>query len=59
MTLTEEVGAVPLPSHAWTAPLVEDMLCNARTSPTKTVVMGPGRAVLFMEDVHWGGPNPR
>ena len=24
--LTEELGAVPLPSHSWMAPLVEDML---------------------------------
>ena len=43
----EELGAIPPPSHSWTAPLVVDMLCNARTGPTKTVVTGPGRAVLF------------
>ena len=47
VTLTEETGAVPLPSHAWTLPLVEDMLCYARTGLTKAVVTGPGRAVLF------------
>ena len=29
------------------APLVEDMLCEARTGLTKAVVTGPGRAVLF------------
>ena len=29
------------------APLVEDMLHDARTELTKTVVIGPGRAVLF------------
>ena len=29
------------------APLVEDMLCDARTGLTKAVVTGPGRAVLF------------
>ena len=34
-------------SHAWTVPLVEDMLCYARTGLTKAVVIGPGRAVLF------------
>ena len=34
-------------SIAWTASLVEDMLCYARTGLTKAVVMGPGRAVLF------------
>ena len=47
VALTEELGAVPPPSHAWTAPLLEDMLCNARTSLTEAVVMGPGRAILF------------
>ena len=29
------------------APLVEDMLHDARTGLTETVVTGPGRAVLF------------
>ena len=29
------------------APLVEDMLCEARTGLTDAVVTGPGRAVLF------------
>ena len=47
VTLTEELGAVPPPSHSWVAPLVEDMLCDIRTSLTKAVVTGPGRAVLF------------
>ena len=47
VTLTEELGAVPLSSHAWTVPLVEDMLCYARTSLTEAVVTGPGRPVLF------------
>ena len=45
--LTEELGAIPPSSHSWTAPLVEDMLCEARTKLTKAVVTGPGRAVLF------------
>ena len=45
--LTEELGAVPPPSHSWTAPLVEDMLHDARTGLTEVVVIGPGRAVLF------------
>ena len=35
VTLTKDLGAVPLPSHAWMAPLVEDLLHNARTSPLK------------------------
>ena len=47
MTLTEETGAVPPPSHTWTVPLVKDMLHYARTGLTKAVVMGPCRAVLF------------
>ena len=47
VTLTEELGAVPPPSHSWTAPLMENMLCDARTGLTKAVVTGPGRAVLF------------
>ena len=45
--LTEELGAIPPPSHSWTAPLVEDMLCKVRTGLTEAVVIGPGRAVLF------------
>ena len=47
VTLTKELGAVPPLSHAWMAPLVEDMLHDARTSLTEAVVMGPGRAILF------------
>ena len=46
VTLTEETGVVPLLSHAWTVPLVEDMLCYAKTGLTEAVVMGPSRAVL-------------
>ena len=47
VTLTEELGAVPPPSHSWTAPLLEDMLCDIRTRLTKAVVTSPGRALLF------------
>ena len=47
VTLTKETGAVPPPSHAWTVPLVEDMLHYARTGLTKAAVMGSGRAILF------------
>ena len=47
VTLTEELGAVPPPSHSWMAPLMEDMLHDARTRLTEAVVIGPGRAVLF------------
>ena len=45
--LTEDLGAVPPPSHSGMAPLVEDMLHDARTKLTEAVVTGPGRAVLF------------
>ena len=47
VTLTEGLGAVPPPSHSWMAPLVEDMLHDARTRLTEAMVIGPGRAVLF------------
>ena len=47
VTLTEGLGAVPPPSNLWMAPLMEDMLCYARTGLTEAVVTGPGRAVLF------------
>ena len=47
VTLTEETGAVPPPTHAWTAPLVEHMLHYTRTGLAKAMVTGPGRAVLF------------
>ena len=45
---------VPPPSHSWMAPLVENMLCDVSSGLTKAVVTGPGRAILFMEDIHWG-----
>ena len=41
VTLTEELGAISPLSHSWMAPLVEDMLCNARSGLTEAVVMGP------------------
>ena len=47
MTLTKELGAVPPLPHAWTAPLVEDILCYAKTGLNKAMVMGPDRALLF------------
>ena len=47
MALTEGLGATPSPSLSWMAPLVEDMLCKARTGLTKAVVTGQGRVVLF------------
>ena len=47
VTLTEELGAISPPPDSWMAPLVEDMLQEARTGLTKAVVIGPGRVVLF------------
>ena len=47
VTSTEETDVVPPPSHAWTVPLVEDMLCYARTGITEAMVTGPGRTMLF------------
>ena len=55
VTLTEELGAVPPPSHSWMAPLMEDMLCDIRTRLNKAVVTGPGRAVLFYGRCSMGG----
>ena len=53
VTLTKELGAVPLPSHAWMVPLVEDMLCDARTNLTKAVVTSQVGQFFFIEGIHW------
>ena len=53
VTLTEELGAVPPPSHSWMAPLMEDMLHDVRTRLTEAVVTGPGR------DINGRGLNHR
>ena len=55
ITFTEELGAIPPPSHSWMVPLVEDMLQEARTGLTKAVVIGPGRAILFYGRGSLGG----
>ena len=47
MTLTDELGDTPPPLHAWTAPVVEDMLLEVRDGLTEAVVIVPGRAILF------------
>ena len=47
VTLTEELGSIPPPSHSWMAPLVKDMLQEARAGLNEAVVIGPGRAILF------------
>ena len=43
MTLTDELGDVPPPPHAWMAPVVDDMLQEARAGLTEAVVH-PGYA---------------
>ena len=45
--LTDELGDVLPPLHAWMAPVVEDMLQETRAGLTEAVVIGPGRAILF------------
>ena len=47
VTLTDELGDIPPPPHTWMAPVVEDMLQEARDGLTEAVVIGPGRAILF------------
>ena len=47
VTLTDELGDVPPPLHAWTTPVVEDMLRETRAGLTEAVVIGPGKAILF------------
>ena len=47
VTLTDELGDVLPPSHAWMAPMVEDMLRETRAGLMEAVVIGPGRAILF------------
>ena len=45
--MTDELGDVPPPLHAWMAPEVEDMLQETRAGLMEAVVIGPGRAILF------------
>ena len=47
VTLTDELGDVPPPLHAWMTPVIEDMLQEARAGLTEAVVIGPGKAILF------------
>ena len=55
VTLTDELGDTPRPSHAWTAPVVEDILWEVRAGLTEAVVIGPGRAILFSGRHSMGG----
>ena len=47
VTLTDELGDVPPPSHSWTTPVIEDMLQETRAGLMEAVVIGPGKAILF------------
>ena len=55
----DELGDVPPPPHAWTAPVVEDMLQEARAGLTEAVVIGSGRAILFWETFYGTGSKGR
>ena len=46
-TLTDELGRCATTLHAWTTPVIEDMLQETRAGLTEAVVIGPGRAILF------------
>ena len=46
-TLIDELRDVPPPLHAWTVPVVEDMLQETRAGLMEAVITGPGRAILF------------
>ena len=53
VTLIEELGAVPPPSYSWMAPIMEDMLHDARTRLTKGVVTGQVGQFISIGDVQW------
>ena len=44
---SEDDKAIPPPSHAWQASIMEDMVQEGRAGLTEGVVIGPGRAILF------------
>ena len=50
----DELGDVPPPPHTWTAPVVEDMLQEARAGLTEAVVIGPGRDNTFLWEMFYG-----
>ena len=53
MTLTEELGDTPPPLHAWMAPVVEDMLLEARAGLTEQWLLAQVGQYFFMGDVPW------
>ena len=44
---TKDNKAIPPTSHAWQAPIMEDMVWEGRAGLTKAVVTGPGRDIHF------------
>ena len=59
MILTDELGDVPPPSHAWMAPVIEDMLQEARAGLTEAVSLAQVGQSFFMGDIQWGGSTGR
>ena len=51
--LTDELGDVLPPPHAWMAPVVEDMLRDIRAGLTEAIVIGQVRRYSFMGDIPW------
>ena len=51
VSLIDELGDVPPPSNAWMAPVVEEMLQEARAGLTEAVVASPGGQYFSMGDV--------
>ena len=58
--LTDKLGDVLPPLHAWMVPVVEDMLRDITARRTEAVVIGPGKAILFYgRHFHGRGSNSR
>ena len=47
------MGAIPPPSHLWMAPLVEDMLHEARTGLTEAEVTDQVGQFFSTGDIQW------
>ena len=47
VTLTNELGDAPPPTHSWMTPVIENMLRETRAGLTEAVVVGPGKAIPF------------
>ena len=51
VTLTNELGEMPQPSHSWMAPVVEDILREARAGLIEAVVLAQVGQYFSMGDV--------